>query len=149
MLGTKILIIEDDSFKLERISNCLDRLTPRPTTTVVMAVQTAVAALTNHTFDIVLLDMALPSHQTRPGGGPPSSLLSGGMEIIMELSFLKRPERVIVITQYPEIEIEGTLVAVDHVEETIRRIYNVNLGAVIHYKHEETEWENTLIREVG
>lgn len=149
MSAEHVLIVEDDAFKLDRISDCLRQLTHPPSITVVKSVQTAVAALAERVFDVVLLDMALPSHELRPGGGPPSSLLSGGMEVIMELSFLNRSDKVIVITQYPEVEIEGVLVPVEKVEQTLRRICPMNLVAVIHYKNEETNWEVALISEMA
>lgn len=149
MAAMKILIVEDDAFKLERISNCLKRVAKPPALTVAMSVQSAVATLSAQRFDVVLLDMALPSHEVRPGGAPPSSLLSGGMEIIMELDFLKRAEKVTVITQYPEIEIEGELIPVERSEAALKRMCAVNFAGVIHYKHDEKEWETVLIQTLG
>jgi CheY-like chemotaxis protein len=149
MSGTRILFVEDDAFKRERIYECIRQLNGPTTITTAMSVQTAVAALSAHEFDIVLLDMALPSHESRRGGGAVSSMLSGGMEVIMELSFLERKERVIIITQYPEIEVEGELVPIARVEQVLKRTFNVNLSGVVHYEHEEKGWEAALIRAIG
>ena len=145
MAAQKLLIVEDDTFKSDRICDCLTRLSETPVITLVTSVQAAVAILAERCFDVVLLDMALPSHQAHPGGAPASSLLSGGIEIIMELSFLNRREKVIVITQYPEIEIEGVLVPVEHAEAAFKKMCNINLTGVVHYKHEEKVWETSLI----
>jgi CheY-like chemotaxis protein len=147
--STTILIVEDDAFKLQRISQCLERLPDNPQMTIVTSVQAAVALLAKNQYDIILLDMALPSHDIRSGGAPASSLLSGGLEIIMELAFLRRQERVVIITQYPEIEIEGNLVSVDQAHAALRQLCDVNLAAVIHYKHEEASWEAALLKAVN
>ena len=148
MSSAQILVVEDDAFKLDRISACLKRLNSTAYLTIVTSVQAAVAALADKFFDIVLLDMALPSHELRAGGGSASSMLSGGIEVIMELSYLRRREKVVVITQYPEVEIEGQLVPLNRVASTIMAMCDVNVAAVIHYKHEKSEWEGALIEAV-
>lgn len=149
MDNRRILFVEDDAFKAERVRKCLDRIQRDLDVKLATSVQSAVSFLASDEFDLILLDMALPSHDLRPGGGSPSSLLSGGIEIIMELSFLERQEKVIVLTQYPEIEIEGELVAIDKAKAALENICPINLVATIQYKHEETDWESTLIEAIG
>jgi CheY-like chemotaxis protein len=148
-MAARILLVEDDAFKRERIYECIRRLKDQPIVRAVTSVQAAVAALNSEEFDIVLLDMALPSHDSRRGGGAVSSMLSGGMEVIMELSFLKRKDRVIVITQYPEVEIEGELVPIARVKQVLERTCSVSLSGIIYYEHEERDWEATLIQTIG
>jgi CheY-like chemotaxis protein len=135
------LIIEDDAFKLDRIRGCLSNLTYKLSD--VSSLQAAVTLLAQREFDFVLLDMALPSHDLKRGGGPSASMLSGGIEVIMELAYQCRNEKVIVITQYPEIEIEGALVPVGSASEKLRKIFG-GVISVIHYKHESQSWEADL-----
>ena len=67
----------------------------------------------------------------------------------MELAFLHRTENVVVITQYPEIEIEGELIPVEKAETVLKAMYPVNFAGVIHYKHDEKEWEEALTKNLG
>jgi CheY-like chemotaxis protein len=149
MISSRLLIIEDDTFKLNRIVACLDKRTSSHSVTIVRSVQAAVAEVNTHEFDMILLDMALPSHDLKPGGGPGMSLLSGGVEVVMELAYLGRQDPVIIITQYPEIEIEGELVPVASVRSVLSRLFNIRVGGVIHYRHLADEWETALLKAIG
>jgi CheY-like chemotaxis protein len=142
----RILLVEDDPHKHERLLAALAKFDLGHELIVVASVQSAVAAIDEGAFDFILLDMALPSHQLKPGGGPSTSMLSGGVEVIMELSYLNRPDRVIVITQYPEIEIEGDLVPVDESHERLSAMFGQTVVKVIQYDHESDKWEAALLR---
>jgi CheY-like chemotaxis protein len=141
-----ILVVEDDAFKLDRITACLKPVSDHFSITVVKSVQGAVNAVANERFDFILLDMSLPTHDLKPGGGAGTSLLSGGLEVIMDLSLLRRSERVIVLTQYPEIEIEGDLVPLDGVQAILDEMFEVQIDSVILYRQESNEWEDELLR---
>ena len=139
---------------------CLKPLSGNSSITVVKSVQGAVSAIANERFDFILLDMSLPTHDLKPGGGAGTSLLSGGLEVIMDLSLLGRRERVIVLTQYPEIEIEGELVPLDRVQAILDEMFEVVIDSVILYRQSRASgkpsycarWSNkmnVLILEAG
>jgi CheY-like chemotaxis protein len=146
MSRPSVLLIEDDKFKADHIEACAESALNGALITNARSVQAAVQAVSEQVYDVVLLDMALPSHDLKPGGGPAASLLSGGVEILMELSYHRRTDRVIVITQYPEIEIEGDLVPIDEAGARIAASYHVNVAGVIFYEHESPAWEKELTR---
>jgi CheY-like chemotaxis protein len=143
---TAILVVEDDAFKLDRVTSCLEPLWSSSSITVVKSVQGAVSAVANEKFDFILLDMSLPTHDLKPGGGAGTSLLSGGLEVIMDLSLLRRSEKVIILTQYPEIEIEGDLIPLDRVKAILNKMFEVEIDSVILYRQESSEWEGELLR---
>ena len=142
-----ILVVEDDAFKLDRVTACLKPLSGNSSITVVKSVQGAVSAIANERFDFILLDMSLPTiDDLKPGGGAGTSLLSGGLEVIMVFFLLGRRERVIVLTQYPEIEIEGKLVPLDRVQAILDEMFEVVIDSVILYRQSLSEWEAELLR---
>ena len=147
MNPSAILLIEDDSFKLKRVLACLGKRSD--SVTIATSVQAAVVEVNSRSFDVILVDMALPSHDLRPGGGPGTSLLSGGIEVIMELAYLGRSDPVVIITQYPEIEVEGELLPVAKVQPALQKLFDVRIKAVILYKHLSDEWEIALLEAVG
>ncbi|TCT30847.1 hypothetical protein [Martelella mediterranea] len=145
----KALLVEDDEFKAASVRGVVKNMRPNSQFINANTVHSAVSSLQSGEFDLIMLDMALPSHQLRPGSGPTSSLLSGGLEVIMELSYLKRFDPVIILTQFPELEVEGDLVALKKAKEVLRTHYNANVIAVIHYRHEQQEWQDSLIQEMN
>lgn len=144
----KALLVEDDEFKANSVGAVVKDIRSSTDFTFATSVHAAVARLQESQFDLIMLDMALPSHQLRPGLGPTSSLLSGGLEVIMELSYLNRSDPVIILTQFPELEVEGELIPLRKAKEALKSHYAANIIAVIHYRHEQSEWRNSLIQEM-
>lgn len=145
----RALLVEDDEFKAASVRSVVKNMRPNTEFTTANSVHSAVSNLQIEEFDLIMLDMALPSHQLRPGSGPTSSLLSGGLEVIMELSYLNRLDPVIILTQFPELEVEGELIALKKAKEVLRKNYNANVIAVIHYRHEQQEWQDSLVQEMN
>lgn len=145
----RCLIVEDDNFKLERIRATIKRDCPLLDASIANSVGSAIRQIGSESYDLIVLDMALPSHDLKAGGAPPSSLLSGGIEVIMELSFLERGDPVVVMTQYPEIEIDGLFVSISAADERLRNLCQFNLQTVIQYKHDSSVWESDLRAVLG
>lgn len=80
-----VLIIEDDSFKANSVIELIKSLDKNATTYRIEPFVDAIELINKHTYDLVLVDMAIPSHPTIPGGGSPMSLLTGGLDVILEL----------------------------------------------------------------
>src|SRR5690606_6976173 len=55
-------------------------------------------------FDLVLLDMAIPSHAGGPGAIDTYSQPVGGLDVLLHLAFNDSPAKVIIMTQYPTVE---------------------------------------------
>lgn len=141
---TRILIVEDDSFKSESLHAFVNGSIPHAKILCVSDVASAVHEVQKNNFDLILLDIALPSHPVVSGGGSPMSLLSGGLEIIFELHSLNRNDPCIVVTQYPEIEITGKFFPVISAAEAIRECFGCDVIACIQYSEESNDWELEL-----
>ncbi len=140
-----LLLVEDDKFKSNIIQSAISTSIPDSEVTLCSDVQAAVANIQKNTYDFVLLDMALPSHQLLRGQGPPASLPSGGIEIILELSFLNRRDPIIVITQYYDIDIEGEPIEVGKAKQKIQSEYGANVAACILFNPDDDAWSKLLI----
>jgi CheY-like chemotaxis protein len=140
----KFLVVEDDDFKITQVLMCLATRLPEATVAAVGSVQAAVLEIAGGPFDFIILDMALPSHTVKVGESAPQSMLSGGLEVIMELSYLNRSDPVIILTQYPEIEIEGTLLELRAAGVRLRELYSTVVQQVIHYQHGSDGWMRSL-----
>lgn len=145
----KALLVEDDEFKKNAIRQEISQLGLDIIFEVEKSVQGAIESIKNHEhFDLILLDMALPSHNLIRGKGAPVSMLSGGMEVIMELGYMNRKDKIIVLTQYPEIEIDQTLYSLTEAQEIIETEYEVSLLGIIRFKRETDDWKKSLIEKI-
>lgn len=95
-----ILLVEDDQFKASNIEQFLDETVPDVVLSHARSVSTAANAVNESHFDLILLDMSLPSFDVGPGeqGGKPQGF--GGLDILRILDTLDKPTKVVVVTQF-------------------------------------------------
>jgi CheY-like chemotaxis protein len=136
----KILLIEDDEHKRQSIESAL--LDCRTDTTIfsVNSLCTAVECLDCGPFDLIVLDMAIPSHPPVAGEGSPVSLLTGGLDVLLELNSMGRSDPCIIITQYPEIEISHNFYPVFGAKYAILELLDYNVIDCVAYSDEDESW---------
>jgi DNA-binding NarL/FixJ family response regulator len=145
-MAAMILIVEDDSFKSDDIRSLIKETSPSALVHRAADVASAITTLRSAEFDLIVIDMALPSHPVVTGGGSPMSLLTGGLEILFELESLGRADRCVVITQYPEIEICGDFYPVAQAAAAIKERYGYVGEACLEYSENTPHWRGTLER---
>lgn len=142
----KLLIVEDDDFKLQEIVELIEASQPDVWhVSTAEAMSTAIELVNNLEFDRVILDMSIPSHPRQRGAGTAMPLTTGGLEVLFELESLGRDGRCVILTQYPEIEVEGVLVSLAESAEAILQKFQCRVLGCIHYA-EETNWKFELLK---
>lgn len=140
-----ILIIEDDSFKSKSLCDFLEGVFVEPDIELATSLVEAIGCVNSKRYDLILVDMAIPSHPSVSGGGSPMSLLTGGLDVLLELRFLERSDPCIVITQYPDIEISGQFYSVAEAAEEINRQLDCKVMACISYNEGSDAWKKSLL----
>lgn len=140
----KILIVEDDEFKLSSLIQFLEKNLRLTEIFKATNLYDATIIIDSINFDLILLDMSIPSHPLEIAGGTPKSLPIGGLQIIFELKSLKRMDDCIIITQYPDIEICGSHYPVKQAENYIFKHYNYKVLKCIQYSEGAAAWEIEL-----
>lgn len=139
-----VLIVEDDGYKSDDIATLIKLAEPSAILEFATSVAGAINAIRNGKFELIILDMALPSHPVLPGGGAPLSLLTGGIEVLFELESLRSDHRCVVITQYPDIEICGDLYPVSEAAAAMQDKYDITVNACLEYSQSNLSWRETL-----
>lgn len=140
------LIIEDDSFKNDALSIFVKSIFEDITITSATDVVSAIKIINDHPFDLIIIDMALPSHPIVSGGGAPMSLLTGGLEVLLELHSLDRHDKCVIVTQYSDIEIAGKLYGLKHAAKAIREYISCEVISCIQYIQDSPEWKKELTK---
>lgn len=139
-----ILIIEDDDFKSRSLRDFIhDKISSAKTKDSTSLVE-AITEINRKEYDLVLVDMAIPSHPTNRGEGAPMSLLTGGLDILLEIQALDRNDPCIIITQYHEIEISGELYPLDDASKAIKDMLECDVLGCIEYSEDHSEWKAKL-----
>lgn len=142
----KVLLVEDEEHKIDHLTECLSEEFGSDGLTTVKAVRDAVRAVYLNAFDLIILDMSLPTFavaETSDGGGVAQAV--GGVEVLRAMKETDRRCNVVVVTQYHDILINGEQIALKDVPRKIRDRYGINvLGAVL-YSYASPAWRATFL----
>lgn len=140
-VSTMILIVEDDAHKSSQILELVNLVIGSGAEVkLVDNVMDAVRFLFEMTPEKIILDMSLPSHKALPGQGTPVPLPTGGIEVLLELrmkSHMGLP--ILILTQYPEIEIEDEPVPVADSALTFQEEYGFTDIEACYYDHNDSK----------
>jgi CheY-like chemotaxis protein len=142
----RVLLIEDDNVKALNIREFIRGLFEDAIFHEVPSLVDAIDHVNTNQYDLVLVDMAIPSHQSLPGGGAPMSLLNGGLEILLELKALARQDRCVVVTQFHEVEVSGVHYPVGEAAAAISEFIECDVLGCIEYSDENDSWKAELSR---
>jgi len=144
----EVLIIEDDIHKLESLTKFIYRNLVNTTIKSATNLQDAIQLINLNLFNLILIDMAIPSHATISGGGSPMSLLNGGLEVILELSSLDREDDCIIITQFHEVEICSNNYTINQAKDKIWELLECKVLDCILYEEDNILWQTQLIKSI-
>ena len=138
----KILIVEDDDNKSKQISQCLLNNWEDCSIIIKKSYQSGIKEIVGETYDVILLDMSMPTYDitpTEPGG---RLRLFGGEDILREMKRKKINGKGIIVTQYDSFgEGETTLEELDiRLNKQFPSIY---LG-LVYYSASISNWADDL-----
>jgi len=139
-----VLIVEDDEFKATSLKKFMIERSEFDQVIIVTSLVEAIDAIELNNFAFILVDMAIPSHPTKLGEGSPISLLTGGLEVLMELSDMERKDPCVVITQFPDIEISGQFYSLKEAKTEIKNQLECSVLSCIEYKEGDSTWKESL-----
>ena len=141
----KVLLIEDEPHKNSDLMAAIGRVFGKKAeVTLCKAVKDGYMAAFEREFDVVILDMALP---TFPEDGDAAGLAqaSGGMEIVRLLAKRRVSSKVIIVTQYPEVIINNTIVKLSELSEYVSSRYGLPLSGCVLYSFDDAGWQVKLM----
>ncbi|MFA9394111.1 MAG: response regulator [Halodesulfovibrio sp.] len=142
----RVLIIEDDGNKLRQIEDYLNKLESKFSITHEMSYQSGLKNLATTNYDLILLDMSLPTFDTSPDetGGP--FLTYAGIDILREIDELGIDCSVIIITQYESFEEGSDAITLDQLCLSLEEEFKGNYIGAVYYRASETNWKQDLLK---
>ena len=136
----KVLLVEDETHKREEMRQCVHEVygfDPE----IVDGVSSAVLRVINFDFDLIILDMALPTFgESSDDKKKGHDQAQGGIEVLRALKHAKKSTKIIIVTQYPDFNLGGTKVKLKDSPDIISKRYKQDvIGAVLYnYKSKNT-----------
>ncbi|WP_312486361.1 hypothetical protein [Massilia timonae] len=139
------LIVEDDPFKMEGIRSHLQSIFgSRLEAVSCQALATAATLLNAQRFDLAVIDMSIHSHEPEAGAGSPFPLSSGGLDVLFEINYSEHDTVCIILTQYPDIEIEGIPIPVEMAKKEIMDKFDIEVAGCIRYLEDDEKWKSEV-----
>lgn len=148
----KILIAEDENQKLEHICEFVKANFAGADVLIAKSVTAAIDALEDHSPDLLMLDMSLPTFEIgvdEPGGRPQGF---GGIEILRHADFLGAFVPTFVITAYEGFEDGSRAVDLSELRHNLEQEHPRNFKGIVYYSGLGGEWSSELsilIRSAG
>lgn len=122
----KILLIEDDLYKRDQLEDFLKGCFETLELDIAMSVNSAKKCLQIKSYDLLILDMSLPTFDisAEESGGRPQNY--GGADILRYLRRKKIATKSIVVTQYEEF-IDNSL------KEELMEKYQENFSGIVYF----------------
>jgi CheY-like chemotaxis protein len=141
---TFVLLVEDDEFKAADVLSVVQEVAPNATITRSGSATAALRQITYNSFDFVLLDMSLPTFDLSGPGGGGSPQGQGGLEVLRLARMLGRESAFIIVTQYPDIEIDGADVSLTRAPKLLTEKFQQPVAACVLYEFDGDAWREPL-----
>lgn len=140
----KILIVEDNEIKLNKLKGCLLGHFPSVDISEVASYSSAVNILMSHSFDLVVLDMSLPSFDKKglENGGRIRTF--GGREIASQMKRRKIPTPFLIVTQYDGFTLGDKYLTIPELDEQLQAKYQDQFLGVIYFDAINNSWRNEI-----
>ena len=139
----RILIIEDDKYKLDKMKSFLEKDFPDLEIIVKTSFHSGFDEIVDnfHLYDLLLLDMSMQNYDisTDEAGGDPAPL--AGKSILTQMYLREIPTKVIVVTMYERFQ-DGTKIKDLH--STLTEEFIDNYKGYVFFSHIDNKWMDDL-----
>ena len=140
----RVLLVEDDEFKASDLSKVVIECIIECEIIKAASVTSALRLISSELFNLIILDMSLPTFDLSGPGGGGSPQGQGGIEVIRVARRLNICACIVVVTQYPDIEIDGNDVALSQASKILSSRFSCDVRACIHYEFDGDGWRDQL-----
>lgn len=140
----RLLLVEDDALKSDRIIDFLRREYPNADIDIQRSYQSGLKAAERAQFDLLILDMTLPTFDVGPRIREGRSRTMGGRELMRKLKLKGIPLKAVVVTQFSTFGEGPSAINFDTLmEECEAELSGVFCGGVS-YKASSSIWMSEL-----
>lgn len=144
-LHMEFLIIEDDDIKLSQIKDFLDEHYQESIIHIAKSIQSGVKLLKSQKYDIILLDMTLPTFDFGANDDGGRIRAYGGREILRQMDRKKIVSPVVVITQFDRFGKGSNTLALEELDKELNNDHKNNYRGCVYYNAAYQNWKNDLL----
>lgn len=140
----KLLLVEDDENKRLQLSAFLNDYCRNATIQVERSLQSGLRRIRRESFDLILLDMTLPTYDTTPdeSGGP--AHIFGGREFLRQMDRFSIDIPVVVVTQFETFGKGARAMSLRDLDRDLREEHPVRYRGAVYYHAAIQGWQSEL-----
>lgn len=135
----KILLVEDDGYKSTAIKQWINSEFNDANVELQVSYKDGCLAALNGSFDLLILDMALPARTQNTGNGS-DTIVNGGELIIREMLDEEVDFKAVILTQYETFNGE----TIEAIDDRLRQMCGERFCGCISYNSQDDSWKNNL-----
>ncbi len=140
----KILFIEDNLIKMEAVLKVVKTNYPNAEITTKDSFRSGLRELIGNSYDILLLDMSLPTWDREDVKKQEGFERFGGETIMREMKRKERLTPTIVITMFSEFGIGKSFIDLVDLDQHLKSEFNEFYNGFVKYSSSEKKWEDEL-----
>lgn len=145
----KVLVVEDDQYKTKQLVTFLRDCFKITAIDIAWSVSSGMKKIISSKFDLILLDMSLPTYDLGPSetGGRPQSF--GGRELLRYIDRMNIVTPVIVVTQYERFNKGQEYLDLDGLHRMLMREHSSTYRGLVFYASTNEDWKDRLRSTIG
>lgn len=144
-MSIDILVVEDNEFKRKRIVEVLGNEFDNVIVSECYSFTSAWQLIPEKLFDLIILDMSLPTFDIKDTDSSGNFRVFGGKELARKLTKRKIPSKFVFISQYKNFSDNVNSYSFDSLKsELIDKYSNACLG-FLYYSNTKSEWREELV----
>lgn len=140
----KLLLVEDDPNKSATIQRFVLARIPDALIVWRQSYQSGLKAALAENFDLLLLDMSLPTYDIQGAEEGNRTRAFGGRDVLDALKRRRKPLRVAVVTQFETFGEGHDAMTLQQLNAQLRTEYPDNYVGTVFYQPSETSWQEDI-----
>ena len=140
----KILLVEDIEYKRDKVIGLLESISADVSVDVAKSYVSAVNSATSKTYDLIILDMSLPTYDKGPNENGGRFRVYGGKDIIRKLMRGKEHPVVVVLTQHTTFGEIGEQKNTDTLSQELNALMGSKFIGIVKYDSTKPQWKDEI-----
>lgn len=143
-MSKRILIVEDSEHKRERILSLLQEIFIIPSIDQALSFTSACASVTSKQYDLVIMDMSLPTYDRSRSDSGGALRTFGGREVARKMIRRGLGAKIVFVTQYDSFSDVGRSHTLPTLGKELELECGENFGGLIYFDTSKSAWREDL-----
>jgi len=142
----QILIVEDDVSKADQLAEAVAEHAPNAACVIRRSYQSAVKEATQCDYDLLLLDMSMPTYDINGPGQGGTIRGFAGWDVMRELARRRRHFPTLIVTQFETFADGGERITLKQLGDELRHEFGSQYLGIVYFSALETKWKDDVGR---